>query len=86
MLNPLFFSALFRAFVDLELIHISTVMGVGVINNGSVAGGGDVVKAEHGAAGLDFQKSHVLRGGSLCGYDGSGIIYAGLRAGHEKLI
>ena len=37
-------------------------MGIGIVNYGSVAGGGNVIETKHGTAGLYLQQLNILRG------------------------
>ena len=70
---------LFGAFVDFKLVHIPTVMGIGIVNYGTVAGGGNIIKAKHGTAGLYLQQLNILGSGCFGGNNGSGIINSGFR-------
>ena len=54
-------------------------MGIGIVNYGSVAGGGNVIETKHGTAGLYLQQLNILRGGCLGGNNGAGVINAGFR-------
>ena len=38
-------------------------MGIGIVNYGTVASGGNIIKAKHGTAGLYLQQLNILRSG-----------------------